>query len=168
MTGVTILQRPKTKGNNHEKHHRRSKLGIRLCGMYSVVRCPALRISEGSNSGGVFGAVCWFLHSLSQETNNPTGNGIESVDKALVFLPKKGTMDSQFIVSYKISDSFTNESFIANEEYLARYHYEKGDVVTEIHTTETHLPPRSKALYRVMTDWHDKDHENFNYELEEV
>ena len=77
-------------------------------------------------------------------------------------------MDSQFTVSYKISDSFTNESFIANEEYLARYHYEKGDVVTEIHTTETQLPPRSKALYRVMTDWHDKDHENFNYEPEEV
>ena len=76
-------------------------------------------------------------------------------------------MNTQFTVTYQI-DSLTDGHFTVNDEYLARYHYKEGDTVTEIHTTETHLPPRSKALYRIMTDWHDKDHENFDYEPEEV
>ena len=76
-------------------------------------------------------------------------------------------MNTQFTVTYKI-DSLADDRFVVSEEYLARYHYEQGDTVTEIHTTETHLPPRSKALYRIMTDWHDKDNDIFNYESEEV
>ena len=76
-------------------------------------------------------------------------------------------MNTQFTVTYRI-DSLTDGCFDTNEEYLARYHYERGDTVTEIHTTETHLPPRSKARYRVMSDWYDKDHENFDNEPEEI
>ena len=76
-------------------------------------------------------------------------------------------MNTQFTVTYRI-DSLKDGRFDTNEEYLARYYYEEEAIVTEIHTTETHLPPRSKALYRIMTDWHDKDHENFDYEPEEV
>jgi len=76
-------------------------------------------------------------------------------------------MNTQFTVTYQI-DSLTDGFFTVNEEYQARYYYKEGAIVTEVHTTETHLPPRSKARYRVMTDWYDKDHENFDNESEEV
>jgi len=76
-------------------------------------------------------------------------------------------MNTQFIVTYRI-DSLTDGRLTVKDEYLARYYYKDGAIVTEIHTTETHLPPRSKALYRVMTDWHDENHDNFNYEPEEI
>jgi len=75
-------------------------------------------------------------------------------------------MNTQFTVTYQI-DSLTEGLFVVDDEYLARYHYKDGAIVTEVHTAETLLPPRSKAWYRIMTDWHDKDHENFDYEPEE-
>jgi cell envelope opacity-associated protein A len=71
-------------------------------------------------------------------------------------------MDTQFTVTYQITDSFTGKSFTTNEEYQARYHYEKGDHVTEDHVTITLSPPFNRTAVRVSTIWHDKDHENNN------
>ena len=77
-------------------------------------------------------------------------------------------MDTQFTVTYKIDNPFSDERFYVLERYQAEHYYNDGCIVTEIHETVTLLPPHSKALYRVMTDWHDKDHENFDYEPEEL
>ena len=76
-------------------------------------------------------------------------------------------MDTQFTVTYKI-DSLTDGLFDVNDEYLARYYYKRGDIVTEVHTTETHLPPRSQAWFQTLTNWHDKDHNDFDCEPEEI
>jgi len=75
-------------------------------------------------------------------------------------------MDTQFTVTYQI-DSLADGLFTVNEEYQARYHYKEGATVTEIQTTVAHFPPRSQAWFQVRTDWHDEDHDNFNYEPEE-
>ena len=76
-------------------------------------------------------------------------------------------MDTQFTVTYQIDDQFTDERFVTSEEYLARYHYDRGDTVTEIHTTVTLLPPFSFTENRVFSRWHDKDPEYIYHEPEE-
>ena len=76
-------------------------------------------------------------------------------------------MDTQFTVTYQIDDSVTGKRFLVNDEYLAQYYYKRGDIVVEIHTTVTQLPPRSRAQLRTFANWHDKDIENNYYEPEE-
>ena len=68
-------------------------------------------------------------------------------------------MNTQTVITYQIIDLFTGERFTVNEDYQARYYYDQGNLVTELHTTVTHLPPFSQALYQVNTNWHDRDNE---------
>ena len=75
-------------------------------------------------------------------------------------------MDTQFTVTYQITDVFMGKSFVTNEEYLARYHYERACHVTEIHTTVTLLPPQSKTLLQITKNWHDNDPEHHNHDSE--
>jgi hypothetical protein len=75
-------------------------------------------------------------------------------------------MDTQTVVTYQVADPFTGERFAVNEDYQARYYYEKGNIVTEFHTTVTMLPPFSQALHQVSTSWHDKDPEKNDPEHE--
>ena len=75
-------------------------------------------------------------------------------------------MDTQFTVTYQIVDAFTGESSIVNEEYLARYHYEKSDHVTEIHTTVTLSSPFHRIVTQIARTWQEKDRDNDNYEPE--
>ena len=77
-------------------------------------------------------------------------------------------MDTQFTVTYQIIDIVTGEEFVTNEEYLARYHYENGDLVTENHITKTELPPYALTQQRVVLRWHDKDPEHNYHEPEEM
>ena len=76
-------------------------------------------------------------------------------------------METQFTITYQIDDPFADESFVTNEEYLARYHYEKGDTVTEFHTTITLVPPFVLAEDKIAMRWHDKDPEYIYHEPEE-
>ena len=75
-------------------------------------------------------------------------------------------MDTQFTITYQIVDAFTGESFVVNEEYLARYHYEQSDHVTEVHTFVTLSPPFNKTVIHVSKIWHDTDSDNNNHEPE--
>jgi len=76
-------------------------------------------------------------------------------------------MDSQFTVTYQIDDPFEDEHFVVNEEYQARYYYDKGCTVTEIHTTTTKVPPFVIAKDQFLFRWHDKDPEYNEPESEE-
>ena len=75
-------------------------------------------------------------------------------------------MNTQTIVTYQIVESKTGKRFDVNEEYLAQYHYRKGDHVTEIHTTYTLSPPLSRTIVQVSTIWHNKDFENYYHKPE--
>ena len=75
-------------------------------------------------------------------------------------------MDTQFTVTYQIDDQFEDESFVVHEEYQARYYYNNGCTVTEIHTTTTKVPPFVIAKDQFLLRWHDKDPEYNDHEPE--
>ena len=77
-----------------------------------------------------------------------------------IFCRKKNTMDTQCIVTYQIVDSLTGERLDVSDHYQAQYYYEKGDHVTEIHTTITQSPPFNRTIVQVATIWHDNDSDN--------
>ena len=76
-------------------------------------------------------------------------------------------MDSQFTITYQIDDQFADEIFFVNEEYQARYYYNDGCTVTEVHTTITQVPPFVIAKDQISMRWHDKDPEYIYHEPEE-
>ena len=75
-------------------------------------------------------------------------------------------MDTQFTITYQIDDQFEDESFFVDEEYQARYHYDNGCTVTEIHMTTTQVPPFVSTKDQFFFRWHDKDPEYSYHEPE--